>query len=174
MNRVRMIAQTIKDRQWQADTLTMVILSTVTGMAIEIGLAGYTIQQSAMIRLVAMIPNIATGGRNGQFINFVRSHIFRIAPRVDFRQARSVVTWPYLFGWVIRRIVADICAFTVFQIPLYILIQAMSTFPHVDVHKIIVSCGTLLPFAPILGIAYGVLLNLMRKIVCASEGFGLR
>ena len=135
-------------RRFIADILAMIILSTVAGMIIEIGIAKYALMESIWIRLSAMIPNILTARFNGMFTDFVRNNVYAARP-----------------GQTVKKLLADITAFMLFQVPLYAIVQGIATYPHIDVKKIAISCGTVTIISLFIGRPYGLLLDLMRKVL---------
>ena len=138
-------------RRWCADTLAMIILSTLVGLMIEIGVAHYTVAESVRIRLGAMLPNVLTAWLNGRLVDGIRSW-YRVTPQKHGRQA-----------------LADLISFTIFQIPLYIIIQVLATWPTPDLLKIVSSCGTVLIASLFIGAPYGILLNLCRAMFRVAD-----
>lgn len=129
-----------------ADTLSMILFSTVLCMAIEIFLAGLTFGQSVIARIAAVPTNILTGRAYGLY----RDWLFRISRmREDsFFQAAVV----------------DTAAFLSFQVPLYgiVLMIAGASF-----RQMVVSAGSMTLIFALAGRPYGVFLQACRKWILA-------
>ena len=127
-------------RRFWADTVTAVTFSTVVAMAIEILIAGLTFGQSLQTRLVAIIPTVVAARPYGLFRDWV--------------MRTSGAKW-----WVTRAL-ADIFAFTCFQVPIYAANLALSgaTRP-----QIFAACTTLAIISGFVGWPYGLCLEFSRR-----------
>ncbi len=137
-------------RQFFADTLAMIIFSTVVGMFIEIVISGMTLRQSVLTRLIATVVNIFTGGLNGLF----RDWMFR-----------AFGTTPKTARWFTRAVL-DTLAFFLFQMPLYAGILYTS---GASLQQIVIACGTASVSIAPLGYPYGFFLDLLRKLFRADD-----
>ena len=137
-------------RRFVADTLAMIIFSTVVAMMIEIAIAGMTVEQSVQTRLIAAPVNLATGWIYGLF----RDWLFRLT-RTDMTKA----------GWI-SKTVLDTMAFVIFQMPLYagILYTAGAT----PIQIVTASSTATLSVAP-LGRPYGMFLDYIRRLFRVTE-----
>ena len=130
-------------RRFFADTFAMITFSTVVGMVIEILISSMTFGQSVQARLIAIPANLLSARLYGMF----RDWIFRLM-KADK-------------GGQVRKGVADILAFVLFQVPLYATILATS---GANLHQIATACGTVTIFSVFMGRPYGFFLDLSRKL----------
>ncbi len=131
-------------RRFVADTLCMVIFSTVCGMAIEILIAGLTFGQSLQTRMTAIPANVLTARPYGMYRDWV---------------LRSTGATGSL-----ALMLADIGAFVTFQVPLYAAILASSgaTMP-----QIFAACTSVTISSLFMGRPYGIFLEFMRRVTRA-------
>ena len=126
-----------------ADTLAMVIFSTVIGMCMEVFVVGLTFTQSIQARVTAIPASLIIARPYGKY----RDWIFKKF-KVDF-------------GNQLQQGVADIFANASFQIPIYILIL-LST--GATAGQILKGVGSLAILMLIIGRPYGLFLTFIRWI----------
>lgn len=124
-----------------ADTFAMIIFSTVVGMVIEILISGMTLGQSMQVRLTAIPTSLLTARLYGMF----RDWMFQLM------RANK--------GGQVKKGIADILAFVLFQIPLYVTILAIS---GANARQIATACGTVTIFSAFMGRPYGIFLDFSR------------
>ncbi|WP_062266996.1 L-alanine exporter AlaE [Endozoicomonas arenosclerae] len=132
------------NRFWLADTCALISFTFVTGMFIEVAIAGFTLQQSLISRLLCQPVNILTARGYGYYRD-------------------KVVVW--LSGsrphWL-KSVLADILAYLSFQLPLYIVILLIAGTSLEGIIKASIS-QTLALF--VLGAPYGFWLKYCRKML---------
>ena len=128
-------------RRFFADTFAMITFSTVVGMVIEILVSGMTLGQSVQARLTAIPANLLTARLYGMF----RDWMFRLVRANE--------------GGQVRKGIADILAFVLFQVPLYATILATS---GANVRQIATACGTVTILSAFMGRPYGIFLDFSR------------
>jgi hypothetical protein len=134
-------------RRFLSDTFAMIVFSTVFGMAIEILVSGMTLGQSMQSRATAVPANLITARPYGMF----RDWVFRTMDADE--------------GSELRKGVADIFAFVLFQIPLYASIL-WST--GANAHQIVTACGTVTILSVFMGRPYGLFLDFCRWLISAK------
>jgi len=128
-------------RRFLSDTFAMITFSTVVGMVIEIIVSGMTLNQSVQARLTAIPANLLTARLYGMF----RDWIFRLLRAQE--------------GSQLKKGIADILAFVLFQVPLYATILATS---GANICQIATACGTVTIFSAFMGRPYGIFLDFSR------------
>ena len=117
------------------------VISYATGMVIEIGIAGMSWSQSFFSRNASIPLNIISARPFGLFRNVL---VRRFAPG----QSR------------LGKAIADLVAFTAFQIPIYALVLSLSGASGTQIIKAISSVIVLFLF---MGPPYGLWLDLCRR-----------
>lgn len=130
-------------REFLADTLAMIIFSTIVGMIIELGIAQMSWEKVWHTRLIAVLTNLLTGGLNGVYLNKVRS---------KFRAEKHRV----------RQFLADISAFMSFQALVYLINLLIAGASWDQIVKAILSAALI---CTILGKPYGSFVDLIRKLL---------
>jgi hypothetical protein len=115
--------------KWVVDTLTIVLLSTVATAPMELAVVGLTFEQMANARWRGAVVNILTGGFYGQFRDWIYEKKFRADK-----------------GGRVRKYFAELTAFGLFQVPLYVLVLMIT---RADVDQIIRGCGFALAVSPV-------------------------
>jgi len=136
-------------RKFVADTLAMIIFSTVVGMIIEIGIAGLTIKQSFNARMIAILVNLLTGRLQGIFYDW----IFK---KLKVRKEK-----------ILQKYIGEVIAFGFFQIPFVnasILFLVGANFSQISR-----SGMTLIIISIFISKPYGFLLNFCRKLFKTSK-----
>lgn len=141
------------NRLWLADTLALMSFTIITGMFIEVAIAGMTIQQSALSRLLCQPINIVTGRMYGIYRD-------KIIDKLSHGKQRK---WSKVLG--------DITAFITFQLPLYIVILVIIGMDMQGIVKAAMS-QTLALF--VLGAPYGYWLTIVRKFMNAAPESNLQ
>ncbi len=131
-------------RRWVADIAAMVLFSTFVGMTVEVLIAGMTLVQSLQARALAVPVNTVTGRPYGIY----RDWLLATLP-LDEQTMRG-------------RLLGDSLAFVSFQMPLYILILALS---GATVVQIVTSVASMTLFFTALGGPYGHVLDLFRQFL---------
>lgn len=129
-------------RKFLADTVALIVFSTVGGAATEILIAGMTVAQSAQARITA-IPLILLTARP---YGFYRDWLFRLTGSEHSNQ--------------LRKTVIDIAAFVSFQVPVYVVILLMV---GASLSQIVAACSTAVAIMIISGRLYGLFLELCRR-----------
>ena len=135
-------------RRFIADTLALMTFTFVTGMIVEIGIAGFTLIQSLISRLLCIPVNLGTARPYGMYRDAVIRVVGRWAPAS------------------IQGICSDVAAYISFQLPLYILILLCAGSSWSDIAAASVSQ---LAALFILGRPYGIWLEFCRKRIAASQ-----
>ena len=135
-------------RRFLSDTFAMITFSTLVGMVIEIIVSGMTLEQSVQARLTAIPANLLTARLYGMF----RDWMFRLFGAHE--------------GGQVKKGIADILAFVLFQVPLYATILATS---GANVRQIVTACGTVTIFSAFMGRPYGVFLDFSRWLFKIKE-----
>ena len=130
-------------RKFLADTTALITFSTVVGAANEIIVARMSVEQSVQARLTAIPIIMLTARPYGVY----RDWVFRLSHADRSNQ--------------VRRMIADIVAFTTFQIPIYI---ANLLLTGATVAQIITACASAVVILVLSGRPYGLLLELFRRI----------
>src|SRR3989344_7159596 len=131
-------------RRFFADTFAMITFSTVVGMVIEILVSDMTFGQSVQARLTAIPANLLTARPYGMF----RDWVFRLMRANE--------------GGQVRKGIADILAFALFQVPLYVTILFTS---GANVRQIATACGTLTILSIFMGRPCGIFLDFSRRLL---------
>lgn len=129
---------------WLADTIALVTFAFVTGMAVEIGLSGLTLEQSLHSRLLAIPLNALIARPYGLY----RDYLFR-RTAADHK-ARYV------------RMLVDITAFLTFMMPQY---AAVLWWVGADIFQILIACFTVLVLSMVVGRPYGLYMVFCRKVL---------
>jgi len=127
-----------------ADTLALLVFSTLAALFTEIVIAGLSLNQSAHARVVAVPVIIVTARPYGVY----RDWVLRL-----FGADGA--------GERLRRVIADTAAFLSFQLPIYWMILA---FAGASPRQIAVSSAGAIAAICISGRPYGVLLDLFRRL----------
>lgn len=135
------------NRLWLADTLALMSFTMITGMFVEVAIAGMTIQQSLLSRLLCQPVNIVTGRIYGIFRD-------KIIKKLSHKKQRK---WYNVLG--------DIIAFITFQLPLYIMILVIIGMDMQNITKAAMSQTLALL---VLGAPYGYWLTVVRKFMNAT------
>jgi len=128
-------------RRFFVDTFAMITFSTVVGMMIEIFISGMTLGQSMQARLTAIPVNLLTARLYGIF----RDWILQVMRTNE--------------GGQVKKGIADILAFILFQVPLYAIILATS---GANIRQIATACGTITILSAFMGRPYGIFLDFSR------------
>lgn len=137
-----------KNAERIADVFAMVSFSYVTGMFIEVFIAGMTVSQSLVSRN-ASIP-----------LNLLSARFFGVY--------RNALTRLFRANNAFRRVAVDFIAFVSFQIPIYI---AVLLFAGANTQQIITSVSGVIVLFIFLGPPYGYYLDFCRR---ASSRFLLK
>jgi hypothetical protein len=135
-------------RRFVADTLALVVFSTVAGMFVELVIAQMTLTQSVRARVTAIPIILVTARPYGVF----RDWVFRLS------KANT--------GGQVRRALADIGTFVAFQVPVYatVLLSAGA-----NLRQVAVACATATVILAISGRPYGLFLELCRRLFGAGS-----
>ncbi len=131
-------------RKFLADTLTMVIFSTVGGMFVEVIITGMTVTQSIQSRIAGCFINLLTAAPYGMY----RDWVFRITGAIK--------------GHWSKKLFFDIVAFGTFQVPMYVVVLLLAGATR---GQIITACSTITVFSLVIGRPYGMLMELVRTRV---------
>jgi hypothetical protein len=131
-------------RRYLADTLALLVFSTLAALITEIVIAGLSLSQSAHARAIAVPVIIVTARPYGVY----RDWVLRLFLADGAGQRR-------------RRVVADTAAFLSFQLPIYWMILALA---GASLRQIAVSSAGAIAAICISGRPYGVLLDLFRRL----------
>lgn len=115
--------------QWAVDTLTIVLLSTIATAPMELTVVGLTFEQMAHARWRGALVNILTGGFYGQFRDWIYFGRFRADE-----------------GGRVRKYLAELTAFGLFQVPLYVLVLVIT---GADTGQIVRGCVFALIISPV-------------------------
>jgi hypothetical protein len=135
------LLRTLVVRKFIADTFAMIVFSTSIGMITEIFISGMTPRQSIQARLTAIPANLLTARLYGMF----RDWVFRVTKATA--------------GGQIKKGIADISAFILFQVPLYVVILVTS---GVNLRQVITACSTITILSAFMGRPYGIFLDFSR------------
>lgn len=130
------------NRVWLADTLALMSFTIVTGMFIEVVVAGMTLQQSLISRLLCQPVNILTGRLYGRY----RDRVIRALPCQGPRWLNSAL--------------GDVLAYISFQLPLYVLILLGI---GMNMSEIVTAAVSQTLSLGVLGAPYGVWLTQTRR-----------
>jgi L-alanine exporter len=135
---------TLALRRYCADTLALLVFSTLGALFTEIVIAGLSLSQSAHARLIALPVIIVTARPYGVYRDWVLSLFLADGE-----------------GQRLRRVVADTTAFLSFQLPIYWIILALAgaSLPQIAVSSAGATVAILVSGRP-----YGVLLDLFRRL----------
>lgn len=133
----------MKKQAW-ADILAMITYSTVIGLIVEIFIAKLTLGQSLRSRATSIPANFLTARPYGLYRDWVKN---QLTSRLSGA------------AWVI---VADIIAFSSFQVPLYIVILMIS---GATLEQAVRSSVTVLFVSLVSGRPYGILLEFFRRVL---------
>ena len=131
-------------RRYLADTLALLVFSSLGAFFTEVVIAGLSVNQSAHARLVSVPVIIVTARPYGAY----RDWVLRIF-RTDVAGQRRL------------RVVADTAAFLSFQLPVYWMILVLA---GADLGQIAVSSTGATVAIVVSGRPYGVLLDLCRRL----------
>lgn len=123
-----------------ADTFAMVTFSYVSGMCIEIGIAGLTLSQSITSRNASIPLNLITGAPFASFRDYLQRKLY---------SSNKII-----------RLFVDLVAFLSFQIPIYVCVLL---FAGANLHQIVKAVGAVIIFFLIMGPPYGMYLDVCRK-----------
>ena len=140
------------NRSWKmlvADTLAMILFSTVMCMSIEVFVAGMTITQSLIARAAAVPTNLLTGRPYGCYRDILFSR-FNLDGNSFLQNA-----------------LGDTVAFVSFQLPLYAFVLLMA---HASLHQIIISGGMMTLVFAVAGRPYGVFMGYCRRLILSFFG----
>ena len=132
-------------RKYIADTLALLVFSTLAALFTEIVIAGLSLSQSAHARVIAVPVIIVTARPYGVYRDWVLRRFLAEAA-----------------GQRLRRVVADTTAFLSFQLPIYWMILALA---GANLRQIAVSSAGAIAAICISGRPYGVLLDLFRRLL---------
>ena len=132
-------------RRYTADTLALLVFSTVGALFTEIVIAGLSPSQSAHARLTAIPVILATARPYGLYRDGV------------MRRLRAGET-----ATRVRRTAADTLAFLSFQLPIYWTILA---FAGASLRQVAVSSVAATALIIVSGRPYGLLLDLCRRLL---------
>lgn len=136
-------------RSFVADTLALLSFTFVTGMMVEVGIAGFTLIQSLISRLLCIPVNLGTARPYGLYRDAVVSAVDRLIP------------WP---AW--RGLCADVLAYISFQLPLYVVILLYAGSSWAE----IVTAGiSQLAALLVLGRPYGLWLEYCRNRLARAD-----
>ncbi len=124
-----------------SDVVAMVTFSFVTGMAIEIGIAGLTLEQSLISRFSSIPLNILTA----RFFGVYRDWLLNLSGNTERFWVKTLV---------------DLIAFISFQIPIYIIVLLVSGAGVSEIIKAVSGVVVLFTF---MGSIYGVYLDYCRR-----------
>lgn len=125
-----------------ADTVAMILFSTVMCMMIEVLVAGMTITQSLVARTAAIPTNLLTGRPYGCY----RDMLFR---KLDLNGDSFIQT-----------AAGDTVAFISFQLPLYVFVLLLA---HASLNQIIVSGMMMTLVFAVAGRPYGIFMDCCRR-----------
>lgn len=139
-----MFSPTSRLRNVTADTFALVIYCFITGMMIEVGLSGMSIEQSFSSRLLSIPVNIVVAWPYGAY----RDLIIGIAKR-------------RLSGHFLVRNLADLFAYVSFQSPVYLaILWAIGA----DESQILTAVASNAVISMVMGILYGYFLEYCRRL----------
>src|SRR5262245_23237258 len=130
-------------RKFLADTVALVIFSTLIGLALELVIAGMTLAQSLQARVTSVPVQLLTARPYGIF----RDWVFRISGADKAGR--------------VRRAIADIGAFVAFQIPVYAAILLLA---GARLSQVAAACSSAIIVLLISGRPYGLFLELIRRL----------
>ncbi|MGI9280596.1 MAG: L-alanine exporter AlaE [Endozoicomonas sp.] len=130
------------NRSWLADTCALISFTFVTGLFIEVAIAGFTLQQSLVSRLLCQPVNLLTARGYGCYRDKVVAWLSGSKPH-----------WMKLMP-------GDILAYLSFQLPLYIVILLIAGTGWEAIIKASISQTLALV---VLGAPYGFWLKYCRK-----------
>ncbi|MFH0739864.1 MAG: L-alanine exporter AlaE [bacterium] len=126
-----------------ADTFAMIVFSTFFGIIVEVFVSGMTLSQSGRVRFIALWVNLLIGRPYGWF----RDKILKLLKAEKNKK---------------RKVLADLLAFALFQIPIYIGILVKN---GAGLRQVIIASFSITFLSVfILGGPYGAFLDLCRKI----------
>lgn len=131
-------------RRYLADTLALVLFSTVAGLFTEIFVAGLSLRQSGQARLTAIPVILVTALPYGVY----RDAVLRALGATKRRRA--------------RRVLADTAALMTFQLPLY---WGILLIAGADLGQIAAASAAAVVVLAISGRPYGLLLDLCRRLL---------
>jgi len=129
--------------RYLADTLAMVMFSTIVGALVEVVIAGLTAEQSARIRLAAIPVMLLIGRPYGIYRNW----LFKLLGDRNTGQLKAVLI--------------DTFANTTFQVPVYCCLLALN---GVSIGQMITAAGSVIVIAALSGRPYGVFLVRCRRL----------
>lgn len=130
-------------KKFLADTFAMITFTAVVGMGVEIFLAKMTLLQSLHARVASAPVNLVTARPYGIF----RDWVYKITKVSE--------------GGAIRRALADIVAFVLFQMPVYAFILFLSGATLPQIAK---ACSAGVFITAFVGWPYGLYLDFCRKL----------
>ncbi|WP_263081460.1 L-alanine exporter AlaE [Endozoicomonas sp. Mp262] len=132
-------------RSFIADTLALMTFTFVTGMMVEVGIAGFTLIQSLISRMLCIPVNLGTARPYGMYRDFITRLVSRWVP-----------------GQALQGVCSDIVAYISFQLPLYVVILLVAGSSWSDIGTASVSQ---LAALFVLGRPYGLWLEFCRSRV---------
>ncbi|PJE80318.1 L-alanine exporter AlaE [invertebrate metagenome] len=134
-------------RYFLADTIALMIFTFISGISIEVGIAGFTIRQSLISRLLCVPVNLGTARPYGMYRDAIQHVTEKLLPST------------------LQGTLSDIIAYVSFQLPLYIVILLFAGLSWKEIGIASVSQVTALI---ILGRPYGLWLEFCRKKIIYS------
>lgn len=135
--------------QWGSDTFVIVLLSTVATAPLELTVVGLTFSQMLDARWRGALVNVLTGGFYGQFRNWIYEEKFRADA-----------------GGRVRKYFAELTAFGLFQVPLYVLVLVIT---GADAGQIIRGCAFALLISPVAAPALDWCMVRLRRLLGAEK-----
>ncbi|MEJ2762571.1 L-alanine exporter AlaE [Photobacterium sp. MCCC 1A19761] len=129
-------------RNAAADTFAMVVFSFFTGMMIEIFISGMTFEQSLASRTLSIPVNIAIAWPYGVFRDYILRSGYRLSPS----------------SWM--KGLSDMVAYVLFQSPVY---AGILWVVGADVDQIVTAVTSNAFVSGLLGVVYGVFLDICRR-----------
>ncbi len=146
----------IKDkRKFLADTIARITFSFATGMVIEMGFAGMSLMKSLISRLIAQPTTAATARIYGRF----RDWGLR---KIDIEKKHFKNKWLNRVIFGLKYFISNTFTYVVFYCTQYALIRYFvvgATYEETKIATITLGASSVL-----LGILYGLWLDLIRKI----------
>lgn len=139
-----MFSPTSRLRNATADTFALVIYCFITGMVIEVGLSGMSIEQSFSSRLLSIPVNIVIAWPYGIY----RDRVLGCARR-------------HLSEHILIRNLADLCAYVSFQSPVYLAILWVI---GADASQMLTAVASNALISMVMGVLYGYFLEYCRRL----------
>lgn len=139
-----MFSRTSRLRNVTADTFALVVYCFITGMVIEVGLSGMSLEQSFSSRLLSIPVNIVVAWPYGIY----RDQVLGIAKR-------------YVSEHFLIRNLADLFAYVSFQSPVYLaILWAIGA----DASQILTAVASNAVISMVMGVLYGYFLEYCRRL----------